>query len=242
MLPDETIENQEQVVGEETTEQQTEETVVESTAEQVQDDPLRLSEAQQSRYKSAADLEAFAATKQSEADRLRSEFETYKQQHPAESAQPNTPTGEEQLEQFARDPVAFVQNVTNDIRAQVALSEFARTHPDIEQYKAGMREVVNRTPGILADPQQGLEMAYLLVKNQSDATKATQAATIKAEHNAQVQATKKIDAVVEGATVAQPQASTKIDPNDSPAEMDRKMDAAGIPWVTDEERHRPDDD
>jgi hypothetical protein len=241
-MVDEAIENQEQVAGEETTEQKPEETVVESTAEQTQVDPYRLSPEQQSRHKSAADLETYAATKQGEADRLRSELETYKQQHPVtEPAQPNAPTGEEQLEQFAKDPVAFVQNVTNDIRAQVALSEFARTHPDIEQYKAGMRDVVNRTPGILADPE-GLEMAYLLAKSQSDVTKATHAAGVKAEHNAQVQATKQTTAVVEGATVAQPQTSTGIDSEDSPAEMNKKMDAMNIPWVTEDERHRLDDD
>lgn len=211
---------------------------------QAQDDPLRLSPNLQTRYKSAADLEAFAATQQGEADRLRSEFETYKQQHPEVTAQPPAPTGAEQLEKFAEDPVGFVQQitqgVTNDIRAQVALTEFERVHPDIGQYKAGMRDIVQRTPGILQDPQ-GLEMAYLLAKSQGQATMLGEAAAVKAGHAAQVQATKQTTAVVEGATVAQPQASTGINPEDSPAEMDKKMDAMNIPWVTDDERHRLDD-
>lgn len=219
----------------------TEPVVASEPTPQVQDDPYKLSPEQQSRHKSAADLETFANLKQSEAAKLQNELDTYRLQHPSEPAQPNAPTGEEQLEQFAKDPVAFVQSVTNDIRAQVALSEFARTHPDLERYKAGMKDVVNRTPGILADPQ-GLEMAYLLAKNQSDATKATQAADVKAGHNAQVLATKQTAAVVEGATAAQPQVSSGINPEDSVAEMNKKMDAMNVGWVTEDERHRLDDD
>jgi len=203
---------------------------------QATDDPLRLSPNLQTRYKSAADLEAFAATQQGEADRLRSELETYKQQHPTvEPAQPNIPTGEEQLEQFAKDPVGFVQGVTNDIRAQVALSEFARTHPDLEQYKAGMKDVVNRTPGILADPQ-GLEMAYLLAKNQIEATMATQAAAVKAGQTAQVVLDKQTTAVVEGSTTPQPTTSPKVVLGMSSKDSLAALKAAGVPDGTDEDR------
>jgi len=211
------------------------EPVVEPTPEpQPQDDPLRLSPELQSRYKSAADLEAFAATKQGEADRLRSELETYKRQHPTDPAQPATPTGEEQLERFAKDPVGFVQEITNDIRAQVALTEFARNHPDMEQHKAGMREIVNRTPGILADPQ-GLEMAYLLAKNQGEATKLGQAAEVKAAHTAQVTASKKTDAVVEGVTTPKPASSPKVVSGMSSKESLAALKAQGIPDAPDDD-------
>ena len=213
------------------------EPVVATTPEptpQPEPDPLRLSPNLQTRYKSAADLETFAATQQGEADRLRSEFETYKQQHPTEPAQPNAPTGEEQLERFAQDPVAFVQNATNDIRAQVALSEFARTHPDLEQYKAGMKDVVNRTPGILADPQ-GLEMAYLLAKSQTEATLAGQAAVVKANQTAQVVLEKQTAAVVEGATTPQPTPSTKVVLGMSGKESLDALKAQGIQDASDED-------
>lgn len=211
------------------------EPVVEPTPEpQPQDDPLRLSPELQSRYKSAAALEAFAATKQGEADKLRLELETYKQQHPTtESTQPIP--NEEQLERLGRDPVRFVQEVTGDIRAQVALMEFSRLHPDMEQHKAGMKEIVERNPQVLAHPQ-GLEMAYLLAKKQSEATKLTEAAAIKQTHNAQVTADKQTKAVVEGVTPPQPTPSTKVVLGMSSKESLAALKAQGIPDGTDEDR------
>lgn len=203
-------------------------------------DPLKLSVEAQSRYKSAADLEAFAAQRQGEADRLRSEFETYKQQHPElNQPQPPHPTSEERIEKFAGDPDAFVREVamaaTNDIRAQVALSEFARTHPDMETYKDGMKGIVERNPGVLADPQ-GLEMVYLLARNQGDATKLTEAAAIKNAHNAQVLTNKQTGAIVEGATPPQPTSSPKVTLGMSPEESEKALQAQGIPDATDEDR------
>lgn len=238
-MADETIENQEQVADEQVTEEQTEEAVVESTEKpEAQDDPLRLSPELQSRYKSAADLETFAAQKQSEADRLRSELDTYKQQHPtAESTQPIP--NEEQLERLGRDPVRFVQEVTGDIRAQVALMEFSRLHPDMEQHKAGMKEIVERNPQVLAHPQ-GLEMAYLLAKSQGEATKLTQAAAVKQAHTAEVNAVKQTGAFVEGATTPKQKASPKISADDSVADMDKKLDAMDVGWISDEDRHSSD--
>ena len=63
-----------------------------------QPDPLRLSPELQSRYKSAAELETFAATKQGEADKLRAELDNYKQQHPEVIDQPAL--SQKQLDQF----------------------------------------------------------------------------------------------------------------------------------------------
>ena len=112
---------------------------------------------------------------------------------------------------------------------------FERVHPDVEQYKAGMSDIVQRTPGILQDPQ-GLEMVYLLAKNQVEATKATEAAGIKAGQTAQVVLDKQTKAVVEGATTPQPAASSKVVLGMSSKESLEALKAQGIPDGTDEDR------
>ena len=124
---------------------------------------------------------------------------------------------------------------TNDIRAQMALSDFARTHPDLETYKEGMRGLVERNPRVLEDPQ-GLEMVYLMAKNQGDATKLTEAAAIKNAQNAKVLESKQNAAVVEGATTPQPTSSPKVTLGMSPEESAEALKSQGIPDATDEDR------
>lgn len=232
-MEDETTKPEDQITDEQVT-NPVEKEVVEST-EQTQVDPLRLSPEMQSRHKSAADLETFAKEKQGEAQRLQNEFDDYRRQNPQPSQQTSTATDEEVLDRLAKDPIAFVREVTSDIRAQVALTEFARTHPDMETYKAGMKGIVERNQGVLNDPQ-GLEMVYLLAKNQGDATKLTQAAEIKTAHNAQVLAEKQTTAVIEGATTPQPASSSKVTLGMSPEESADALKAQGIPDATDEDR------
>jgi hypothetical protein len=200
-----------------------------------QPDPYKLSPEQQGRHKSAADLEAYAANRQGEADRLRAELDNYKQQHPDTAARPATPTEEEQLERFAKDPAGFVREFTNDIRAEVGLMRFSGQHPDVEQHKAGMKKILEEAPGILAHPQ-ALKMMYLLAREEAEATKAGQAAVIKANQTAQVVLEKQTTAVVEGATTPQPTPSTKVVPGMSSKESLEALKAQGIPDGTDEDR------
>ena len=233
MGEDETIQNEELAE-----EQLTEETpeVVESEQQQ-QQDPYAFPENLKSRYRSAAELADFAAQKQSEADKYKQQYETYKQQHPEATQTTNQPSNEEVLDRLVKDPVGFVKELTNDIRAQVALSEFARTHPKLDEYKEDIASIVNRTPGILADPD-GLEMVYNLVERRKEAGKLNDAAALKATQNAQTQQTKKTDAFVEGATTPKQKASPKIVPGMSIAEQEKIMDEMGIGWITDEDRNR----
>lgn len=235
MSEDETIQNEE-LADEQVTEETPE--VVESEPEQqAEPDPYVIPENLRSRYRSAEELANFAAAKQSEADRLKREYETYKQQHPEANHQPQQPSNEEVLDKLVKDPVGFVKELTNDIRAQVALSEFARTHPKLDDYKEDIANIVNRTPAILADPD-GLEMVYNLVERRKEVNKLNNAAQVKAQQNAQVQQTKQTNAFVEGATTPKQKASPKIVPGMSVEEMEKTMDDMGIGWITDEERNR----
>jgi hypothetical protein len=230
---EETIQNEEQVTEEITNEQVETEVVPEETVEQ---NPYEMSPELRTRYKSAEELENFAKKQQSEADRVKAEYEAYKRQNQqAQSTQPTGPTSEELLDKLVKDPVAFVKEATNDIRAQFALSEFARTHPDMENYKEGMNSIVQRSPQVLNDPQ-GLEMVYLLAKQQAGATMANQAAEIKRTETDKVNQVKKTTAFVETSSTPKKDAKPVITDGMSVAEMDKILDEQGVGWVSDDER------
>lgn len=235
-MEDKTIQNDE-VTTEEVTNDVVETEVVESTEEQVQVDPLKLSPEQQSRHKSAADLEAFANQQQSEAAKLRNELDGYKAQYP-QAGQVQPPTNEEVLDRLVKDPKGFVNELLAPIAAQVGLNNYASSgHPEVKDpaFYAEMETIINGNPALANDPK-GLDMAYHYVKSQVDANKLTKAAGIKTVHNANVQTTKQTTAFVEGATVAKTQTSPKIVPGMSSAEMDKIFDAQGVGWVKDEDR------
>jgi hypothetical protein len=214
------------------------EPVVDPTAEpEPQPDPYEIPENLKSRYKSAAELAEFAAQKQSEADRLQAKVDAYEQQHPPVKPTETQPSSDEMLEKLAKDPVGFVKELTDDIRAQVALSEFARTHPKLDEYRGDIAAIVNRTPGILADPE-GLDMVYNYVARQKEADKLNSASAIKNAHANEVQNLKKTGAVVEGSTAPKKGSSPLIKPGMSPDEMDKALDDAGVGWISDEERHK----
>lgn len=234
MGEDETIQNEE--LADEQITEETPEVVESEQQQQAEPDPYIIPENLRSRYKSAEELANFAAVKQAEADRLKYEYDLYKQQHP-ETTQVNQSSNEEVLDKLVKDPVGFVRELTNDIRAQVALSEFARTHPKLDDYKEDIASIVNRTPAILADPD-GLEMVYNLVERRKEANKLNSAAQVKAQQNAQVQQTKQTNAFVEGATTPKQKASPKIVPGMSIEEQDKIFDDMGVGWITDEERNR----
>ena len=240
-MPDleETIQNEDQVTDE-ITDQETPTEVVPEKPEVA--NPYEMSPDLRTRYKSADDLEVFAKTKQSEADTLRTEFEDYKRLNPqAQPTQPVGPTSEELLDKLVKDPAGFVRDATNDIRAQLQLSEFTRTHPDIEQYKAGMKEIVDRNPMILNDPD-GLNMVYEYAKSRVGASMATQAAQIKSDEVNAINNTKKTDAFVEGSSTPKPTATPTITDGMSIAEMDKIFDEKGVGWISDEERRYYDEE
>lgn len=217
------------------------EPVIDPTAEpQTQVDPLKLSPEQQSRHKSAADLEAFANQQQSEADKLRNEFEAYKVQHP--TAQTQSPTNDELITEFAADPNKFmskyIDKAVAPLQAQVGLASYANSgHPEINDpnFMREMEVVINENPALVNDPK-GLDMAYQYVKSQFDANKLTEAAGIKTAHNANVQTIKQTTAFVEGSTTPKTQTSPKIVPGMSSAEQNKIMDAQNVGWVKDEDR------
>jgi len=234
-MPDfeETIQDEEIITDEIADEEIVPEVVPEETVEQ---NPYELSPELRSRYKSAGDLEEFAKTKQREADQLRAEYDAYKRQTPqAQTTQPNQPTSEELLDKLVKDPAGFIREATDDIRAQFALSEFTRTHPDIEQYKAGMKEIVDRNPMILNDPN-GLDMVYEYAKSRAGAVRANDAATIKRAEVDEINNVKKTTAYVESSSTPKKTATPVITDGMSIAEMDKILDQQKVPWISDDER------
>ncbi len=227
----------EEVITEQVTNDETPAEVVESTEEQIQVDPLKLSPEQQSRHKSAADLEAFANQQQSEAAKFKNELDAYKIQHPtAGQVQPST--NEEVLDRLVKDPKGFVNELLAPIAAQVGLNNYANSgHPEIKDpnFMREMEAIINQNPALANDPK-GLDMAYTYVKSQVDANKLTQAAEIKNAHNANVQTVKQTTAFVESSTSPKNQTSPKITSDMTTAEKDKVFDAQGVGWVKDEDR------
>jgi len=235
MAEEPTIDPNAEPAGEPTEPQQ--EPVVEPATQEPQPDPYEVPENLKSRYKSAEEIAQFAAEKQSEADRIRREYEAYKQQHPEATQTQDQPSSEEVLDRLVKDPAGFVREMTNDIRAQLALTEFARTHPKLDDYKGDIAAIVNRTPAILADPE-GLDMVYNYVARQREADRLNNASAIKSANIQKTENLKKTDAYVEGSTAPQRTSSPIITPDMSPEEMDKALDDAGIGWISDEERHK----
>jgi hypothetical protein len=239
-MEDETIQNDE-IITDEFTDDDVETEVVESAEEQIETeaDPLRLSPELQSRYKSAAELEQFAATKQSEADRLRNEYNNYKALHPdVGESRPSEMSNEEVLDQLVKDPKGFVNELLAPIAAQVGLNNYANSgHPEIKDpnFMREMEAVIRESPSLVNNPR-GLDIAYAYVKSQFDANKLTEAAGIKSARNAGIQTVKKTTAFTEGATAGKTQTSPKITPGMSTAEMDKIFDAQGVGWIKDEDR------
>lgn len=206
-------------------------------------DPLKLSPEQQSRHKTAADLEAFANQQQSEAQKAKNELDNYKAQHPAVGqAQPPQPTNDELIAKFAEDPNAFMSKRINEavapLAAQVGLESYANSgHPEMKnpEFRQAMNAVINENPSIANHPK-GLDMAYAYVKAQTDGAKQTQANVVKETHNATVLETKKNAAVLETSTAGVKETSSKIVPGMSSAEIGKAFDAKGVGWVKDEDR------
>ena len=64
------------------------------------------------------------------------------------------------------------------------------------------------------------------------------ASVIKSANVQKIENLKKTGAFVEGSTAPQKDSSPLITPGMSVEEMEKKLDAAGIGYITDEERHK----
>lgn len=239
-MPDEPIIDPQNPPAGEPTEPIGPEPVIEPTVEPQPTDPYAFPENLKSRYKSVEEVTNFAAQQQSEADRLRNDFEAYKTQHPI--AETQSPTNDELITEFAADPNKFMSKYINQavapIAAQVGLTSYANSgHPEINDpnFMREMEAIIQQNPSLVNDPK-GLDMAFSYVKSQFDANKLTEAAGIKNARNAQVQTIKETTAFTEGSTAAKTQTSPKIVPGMSSAEQEKIMDAQGVGWVKDEDR------
>lgn len=210
---------------------------------QVEVDPLKLSLEQQSRHKTAADLETFANQQQSEAQKAKNDLEAYKAQHPTVGqTQSPPPTNDELIAKFAENPDAFMSERINEAMAplavQVGLESYTNSgHPEMKnpEFRQAMNTIIEANPALVSDPK-GLDMAYAYLKNRADVSKQTQANAVKETHNAEVLATKQGPAVVETSTASVKETSPKIVPGMSSAEMDKIFDAQNVGWVKDEDR------
>ena len=241
-MPDETIDKPEQIAG--SAAEAPETPVVESPAEQVSEDPFVMPEDMKARYKSVRDVEEFAKQKQSEADSYRQQVEGFqREQKPPETK--SDLTNQELVDKFVGDPKGFFQEMMAPLQAQMALQEFARTHPDMESLRAEMASFVQKNPKlgyqVLSNPD-GLEMVYNHVKAQQSAGKLQQAAQVTQAHREKVGQIKRTDAFTESSTAPGRQKSAVITPGMSTEEMDKNLDEAGVGWISDEERHKADID
>ena len=214
-------------VGEETTEPtETEEQV---TEEQASSTETQSKPEWQARYRSPDDMWEDVKKFQGEAAKAKAQMDQYQQSTQVPDNTPEGASNEEMLDKFVKDPQGFMQEMMAPIQAQLALTEFQRTHEDFDEVKEVMASVVNRTPAILADPE-GLEMAYNHAKAIKNAQKMAGAATAMQSHKEQVTETKKTDAFVESATTPKPSPKLELRPGMSPQEMDEILDKKGDKW------------
>jgi hypothetical protein len=212
-------------VEEEVTEPiETEEEVTEQPQETTQSTPEW-----KSRYRSEEEM--WEATKrfQSEAARAKAELEQYQQSKPTPDTSPEGSTNEELLDKFVKNPQGFMEEMMAPVKAQIALTEFQRTHKDFDDVREVMASVVNRTPAILADPE-GLEMAYNHAKAIRNAQKMASAAETMQSHKQQVTDIKKTDAQLESSTQPKKEAKLELKPGMDPDEMDAILDKKGSGW------------
>jgi len=225
-------------LAEQVTEEVTEEVVESPTGEQNQqqqaEDPWW-----KSRYRSPDEMAEDVRRFQSEADRYKRQMEELQSRLPQQQ-QPEQ-TSDEILDQLAKDPKGFIARVIEEsvapVKAQVAIAEFARKHPNFESYKEEMKQVVERNPAILNDPE-GLDMVYNYVDTRRKANNVEKAAVKMQEHKDNVNQVKRTDAFVEGSTSPKRTQTPIIKEGMTPEEMDKALDEAGVGWITDEERHR----
>lgn len=181
------------------------------------------------RYRSPDDMWEDVKKFQSEAARLKAETEKFRQSREIPENKPTGISNEELLDKFVKDPQGFMQEMMAPIQAQIALTEFQRTHKDFDEVREVMASVVNRTPGILADPD-GLEMVYNHARAIKNAEKMQSAAATVESHNKQVMETKKTDAQLESSTQTHKEAKLEIKPGMSRKEQDEILDKKGVGW------------
>ena len=199
------------------------------TEEEVTEQPQEQTPEWKSRYRSPDDMWEDVKRFQSEADKAKRAMDTYQRSKPTSDVQPQGITNEELLDKFVKDPQGFMQEMMAPYQAQLALTEFQRTHKDFDEVKEVMASVVNRTPAILADPE-GLEMAYNHAKAIKNAQKMASAAATVESHKQQVTDIKKTDAQLESSTQPKQEAKLEIKPGMTPEEMDAILDKKGDKW------------
>lgn len=182
-----------------------------------------------SRYRSPDDMWEDVKKFQGEAARLKAETEKYQQSREIPDNTPSGVSNEELLDKFVKDPQGFMQEMMAPIQAQLALTEFQRTHKDFDEVKEVMASVVNRTPSILADPE-GLEMVYNHARAIRNAQKMQSAAETMQSHKQEVDNLKRTDAQLESSTTPKKEAKLELKPGMSPKEMDEILDKKGTGW------------
>jgi len=207
--------------------QVTEPTVTEPTESQPTD-----TEKYRTRYRSPEEVFEENSRLQSELTKARNEL---KAKGVETTPPPQVP--EEDLNEFVKDPSAYIKSQNadivkelGDIKAQNTMNNFLSDPSNQKRFGGLKQRVIQGVDGniaALADPTI-MRMAFLYAEDEMNSAKTQAASAIQEGHRSDVRKVKEGDAFVEGSGTSQKSGSPKIVPGMSTQEMEKALDDMGI--------------